>query len=111
MYLIDMRSKKVYELYDDPEAEFIRNDFENDCNAGLLYGEEPVECMIESYSQYWLDYLHGVIKWDIASLKMENELKWLRCSMCKYFKEHDVDIKSVKYNNYSSHVKYTQGIY
>lgn len=109
MYLIDMRNKKVYELYNDPEAEYIKDDFRNDCNAGLLYGEESVECMIDSYSQYWFDYLHGVIKWSIVSLEMENELKWLKCSICKYFKEHDVNIESVKYIDYTSHVKYTQG--
>lgn len=109
MYLIDMRNKKVYELYDDPEADYIKDDFRNDCNSGLLYGEEPVECMIDTYAQYWFDYLYQVIFHDIISLEMENGLRWLKCSICKYFKEHSVNIESVKYIDYTSHVKYTQG--
>lgn len=52
MYYIDMSNKKVYECQYDCEAEYVKDDFENDCNAWLLYGEDPKQCMLSSYSQY-----------------------------------------------------------
>ena len=106
MYYIDMRNKKVYELYNDPEAEYVKEDFRNDCDAGLLYGEDPEKCMINSYVQYWYDYLFTVIVHDMISLEMESELRWLRCAICKYFKQNNIEVKNVKYVNYTVYVDF-----
>lgn len=106
MYYIDMRNKKVYELYNDPEAEYVKEDFRNDCDAGLLYGEDPEDCMISSLVQYWYDYLFTVIVHDMISLKMESELRWLRCAICKYFKQNNIEVKNVKYVNYTVYVDF-----
>lgn len=106
MYYIDMRNKKVYELYNDPEAEYVKEDFRNDCNAGLLYGEDPENCMISSLVQYWYDYLFTVIVHDMISLEMESALRWLQCAICKYFKQNNVEVKDVKYVNYTVYVDF-----
>lgn len=106
MYYIDMRNKKVYELYNDPEAEYVKEDFRNDCDAGLLYGEDPEDCMISSLVQYWYDYLHTVIVHDMISLEMESKLRWLRCAICKYFKQNNIEVKNVKYVNYTVYVDF-----
>lgn len=106
MYYIDMRNKKVYELYHDPEAEHVKGDFRNDCDAGLLYGEDPESCMISSLVQYWYDYLYTVIVHDMISLEMESELKWLRCAICKYFKQNKIEVKDVKYVDYTVYVNF-----
>ena len=90
MYYIDMMNKKVYECQYDCEAEYIKDDFENDCNSWLLYGEDPKYMMLSTYAQYWDDYLYQVIKHEIITLEMENELRWLRCAICKYFKQNNV---------------------
>lgn len=106
MYYIDMRNKKVYELYNDPESEYVKEDFRNDCDAGLLYGENPEDCMISSLVQYWYDYLFTVIVHDMISLEMESELRWLRCEICKYFKQNNIEVKNVKYVNYTVYVDF-----
>ena len=106
MYYIDMRNKKVYELYNDPEAEYVKEDFRNDCDAGLLYGEDPEDCMISSLVQYWYDYLYTVIMHDMISLEMESKLRWLRCAICKYFKQNNIEVKNVKYVNYTVYVDF-----
>lgn len=106
MYYIDMRNKKVYELYNDPEAEYVKEDFRNDCDAGLLYGEDPEVCMISSLVQYWYDYLHTVIVHDMISLEMESKLRWLRCAICKYFKQNNIEVKNVKYVKYTVYVDF-----
>lgn len=106
MYYIDMRNKKVYELYNDPEAEYVKEDFRNDCDAGLLYGEDPEDCMISSLVQYWYDYLYTVIVHDMISLEMESKLRWLRCAICKYFKQNNIEVKNVKYVNYTVYVNF-----
>lgn len=106
MYYIDMRNKKVYELYNDPEAEYVKEDFRNDCDAGLLYGEDPEDCMISSLVQYWYDYLFTVIVHDMISLEMESGLRWLRCAICKYFKQNNIEVKNVKYVNYTVYVDF-----
>lgn len=106
MYYIDMRNKKVYELYNDPEAEYVKEDFRNDCDAGLLYGEDPEDCMISSLVQYWYDYLYTVIVHDMISLEMESKLRWLRCAICKYFKQNNIEVKNVKYVNYTVYVDF-----
>ena len=106
MYYIDMSNKKVYECEYDCEAEYVKDDFENDCNAWLLYGEDPKQCMLSSYSQYWYDYLHSVIRHGIISLEMENELRWLRCAICKYFKQNNIEVKDIKYVNYTVYVDF-----
>lgn len=106
MYYIDMRNKKVYELYNDPEAEYVKEDFRNDCDAGLLYGEDPEDCMISSLVQYWYDYLHTVIVHDMISLEMESKLRWLQCAICKYFKQNNIEVKNVKYVNYTVYVDF-----
>lgn len=106
MYYIDMRNKKVYELYNDLEAEYVKEDFRNDCNAGLLYGEDPENCMISSLVQYWYDYLFTVIVHDMISLEMESALRWLQYAICKYFKQNNVEVKDVKYVNYTVYVDF-----
>lgn len=106
MYYIDIGNKKVYEMYNDPEAEYVKEDFRNDCDAGLLYGEDPEKCMINGYVQYWYDYLYTVIVHDMISLEMESELRWLRCAICKYFKQNNIEVKNVKYVNYTVYVDF-----
>lgn len=106
MYYIDMGNKKVYECQYDCEAEYIKDDFENDCNSWLLYGEDPKYMMLSTYAQYWDDYLYQVIKHEIITLEMENELRWLRCAICKYFKQNNVKVKDVKMINYTVYVDF-----
>lgn len=106
MYYIDMGNKKIYECQYDCEAEYIKDDFENDCNSWLLYGEDPKYMMLSTYAQYWDDYLYQVIKHEIITLEMENELRWLRCAICKYFKQNNVEVKDVKMINYTVYVDF-----
>lgn len=89
MYYIDMRNKKVYECYNDCEAKHIESDFNTDTRAHLLYGEEPLDCMKETYEAYWEDYLFTVLHCNIISLEMEDGLRWLRCKICQYKKENE----------------------
>lgn len=106
MYYIDMGNKKVYECHYDCEAEYIKDDFENDCNAWMLYGEDPKYMMLSTYAQYWYDYLYIIMKHEIITLEMENELRWLRCAICKYFKENKIEVNDVKYVNYTVYVDF-----
>ena len=62
--------------------------------------------MISSLVQYWYDYLYTVIMHDMISLEMESKLRWLRCAICKYFKQNNIEVKNVKYVNYTVYVDF-----